>query len=372
METRQIGSGPKATILGFGAMRMPSAENAQGEKTLLMDEAVELIRHAIDQGITYIDTAYPYHNGDSEIAVGKALQDGYRDRVVLATKCPVWKMEKTEDLSAVLTEQLAKLQTNKVDMYLLHALGKDRWETVKQLGLLDELKKEKQAGRIGQIGFSFHDNEAVFQDILAGFDWDFCQLQMNYINTDFQSTLDGLYQAHAKGLGIIIMEPLLGGKLADPPAVVKELIPGDPIKFAFDWLWDKPEISVVLSGMNNKDQVDQNVALANQARTKLTDQDLAIYERVKQRYDTMALVPCTKCHYCMPCPFGVNIPGVFEAYNITASKNRAAGKAVYQTIEKTAEACVGCQACEKVCPQSIPVASHMPIIVNYFTETLGG
>lgn len=367
MEKRPIGSGPQASILGLGCMRMPHTTNDQGETELLMEESIELIRHAIDKGITYIDTAYPYHNGLSEVAVGQALQDGYREKVILATKCPVWKMEKTEDLSLVLTEQLEKLQTDHVDMYLLHALGKQRWQTVLELGLLEELKKEQAAGRIGQIGFSFHDDAETFYTILNGFDWDFCQLQMNYINVDFQSTLQGLYDAHAKGLGIVIMEPLLGGKLADPPEVVKELIPGDPIAFAFNWLWSKPEISVVLSGMNNTTQVDENIALANSFQP-ITEAEKAVYDTVKQRYDTMALVPCTKCHYCMPCPYGVNIPGVFEAYNITASKNKAAGRKLYEIVDKQADACVGCQACEQVCPQAIKVATHMPQIAEYFQE----
>lgn len=368
MEKRFIGRGPSATILGFGCMRMPSDVNDQGESTLRMDEAVALIRHAIDQGITYIDTAYPYHGGMSEIAVGQALRDGYRERVILATKSPVWKLEKTQDFSAILSEQLEKLETDSIDMYLLHALGKERWQTILDLNILDELNKEKAAGRIKQVGFSFHDNKDTFYEILNAYDWDFCQLQMNYINTDFQSTLQGLYDAHAKGLGIIIMEPLLGGKLADPPEVVKDLIPGDPIEYAFRWLWDKPEVSVVLSGMNNEEQVDYNISLAEKNYSKLTSEELAHYEQVKAVYDTMALVPCTRCNYCMPCPYGVNIPGVFEAYNITASKNRAAGRKLYEVLDLNASGCVGCQACEEVCPQAIPVATHMPAIVEYFTE----
>lgn len=369
MEKRKIGRGLSATILGLGCMRMPSDVNEQGESTLRMDESVELIRHAIDSGITYIDTAYPYHNELSEVAVGRALRDGYRDKVVLATKSPVWKLEKTEDFSYYLTEQLNKLETDHIDMYLLHAMGSERWQKVLDLGILDEMLKEKAAGRIRQLGFSFHDNKDTFYQILNGFDhWDFCQLQMNYINVDFQSTLQGLYDAHAKGLGIIIMEPLLGGKLADPAPVVKDMIPGDPIEYAFRWLWDKPEISVVLSGMNNKQQVDENVALANRDYPKLTEEELAHYDQVKATYDTMSLVPCTRCNYCMPCPFGVNIPGVFEAYNITASKNRQAGQKLYQTLDLDASGCVGCQACEEVCPQAIPIATHMPAIEEYFSE----
>ncbi|HHT19827.1 MAG TPA: aldo/keto reductase [Tissierellia bacterium] len=369
MEQRQIGSGPSATILGFGCMRMPSDVNEQGESTLRMDEAIELIRHAIDSGITYIDTAYPYHNEMSEVAVGRALQDGYRERVILATKSPIWKLERTEDFSSILSEQLEKLQTDHIDLYLLHALGKERWQTVLDLNILDEMLKEKAAGRIRQLGFSFHDDKDTFYQILNGFsDWDFCQLQMNYINTDFQSTLQGLYDAHAKGLGIIIMEPLLGGKLADPPEVVSAMIPGDPVEYAFRWLWDKPEVSVVLSGMNDKAQVDHNVALANQTFEELTPAELAHYEAVKAVYDTMALVPCTRCNYCMPCPYGVHIPGAFEAYNITASKNKSAGRRLYDGLDLDASGCVGCRACEEVCPQAIPVATHMPVIEEYFSK----
>lgn len=370
MEKRAIGRGPTATILGFGAMRMPSSENEQGEKTLLQDEAVELIRDAIDQGITYVDTAYPYHNGASEVAVGEALKDGYRDKVVLATKCPVWLIEKPEDFTRYFEEQLERLQTTQVDMYLFHALNAERWQTVLRYDLLKEARREKQAGRIGQIGFSFHDEKAVFDEILSGFDWDFCQLMMNYVNIDFQSTLEGLKQAHAKGLGIIVMEPLLGGQLVNlPPAVQEVFGERSGLEMALNWLWDMPEVSVVLSGMNNKDQVRQNIALAEKARAYMvSEEDKKLYSLAKQKYDTMALVPCTACQYCMPCPFGLNIPGNFKAYNLSASQNKRAAKKLYDEVEKKSDQCTACLACEQVCPQHIRVSEEMKKVAQYFLE----
>lgn len=369
MEKRQLGQGPLVSRLGLGCMRLPSQTGDDGQSVLQTAEAIKLIRRAVDQGITYLDTAYPYHQGESEPALGQALQDGYRERVVLATKCPVWLLEETADFSRILQEQLERLKTDYIDMYLLHALNKERWQTVLDLGILDEMVKEKAAGRIRHIGFSFHDDKETFYQILNGFDgWDFCQLQMNYVNTDFQSGLPGLYDAHAKGLGIIIMEPLLGGKLADPPEIVRQAIPGDPVEFALRWLWDKPEISLVLSGMSNKDQLDHNIALAKTDYPRLSPAELAHYASVKELYDTMALVPCTRCQYCMPCPYGVDIPGVFEAYNITASKNRAAGQSLYRSLSGRADQCVACRACEEVCPQAIAVSQEMTIIDEYFSQ----
>lgn len=370
MEKRQIGRGPHATILGFGAMRMPSVENEQGEKTLLEQEAIELIRHAIDQGITYIDTAYNYHNGQSEIAVGKALQDGYRERVVLASKLPVWLVEQTSDYSRLLNEQLEKLQTDHIDMYLFHALNKERWEIIQKHGLLEEALKAKQDGRIGQIGFSFHDDKAVFDEILNGFSWDFCQLMMNYVNIDFQSTLEGLKQAHAKGLGIIIMEPLLGGQLVNLPPSVQEVFGDrDALEMAFNWLWDMPEVNVVLSGMNNAEQVSANVRLAEKATINMIkEEDRALYAEAKRKYDTMALVPCTACQYCMPCPFGLNIPGNFKAYNLSASQNKRTARVLYEEVEKKADQCTACLACEQVCPQHIKVSEEMKKIAEFFKE----
>lgn len=371
MKYRQFGNtGLEISALGFGAMRLPVEKTDKGD-VINEDEAIKMIRFAIDQGVNYVDTAYPYHGGQSEILVGKALKDGYRDKTYLATKSPVWAIHKPEDFDRILDEQLKKLDVDYIDFYLLHALDIDRWNnTILKHDLLSRMEKAKQDGKIRYIGFSFHDEYESFETILNGYDhWDFCQIQLNYINVDYQAGLKGLYSAAEKGLGVIIMEPLLGGKLANPPKGVLDILPTEktPVEWSLDYLWNMEQVGFLLSGMSDMTQTTDNLTYADRSNIgMLTNTDLKMLEKAKVVFDTMALVPCTKCAYCMPCPFGLDIPKTFEAYNTTASVSLEKAKEIYKEIATKAEACRKCKACEKECPQHINISELMPTIHEVF------
>lgn len=361
----------RPSALGFGAMRLPILDG--DSKKINEPEAIRMIRAAIDSGVNYIDTAYPYHGGMSEVVVGKALKDGYRQKTMLASKSPVFNIKKEEDFDNFLNEQLERLQEDHIDFYLLHALDRDRWSNVVlKFNLLDKMEKAKQEGKIRYIGFSFHDDFDAFKLIVDGYDkWDFCQIQMNYIDTENQAQLKGMEYAASKQLGIVIMEPLLGGKLANPPKQVAKVLPGDktPVEWALDFLWNRPEVGVILSGMSTMEQVQQNIEYASRAQVGMLSQaDLDMLTEARRIFLTMALVPCTKCAYCMPCPFGLNIPKTFEAYNMTASVNMEAARKVYDTLEVAADQCRACKKCEKVCPQSIEVSAVMPEVAKVFQK----
>lgn len=367
MEYREFGkTGLKVSALGFGTMRFPLLEDGSIDEA----QAIAMLRHGVDQGINYIDTAYPYHQGQSEVLVGKALKDGYREKVYLATKCPVWKMEKEEDFDQILNEQLEKLQVEYIDLYLLHALSRERWEIVKKFGLLDKMKAAREAGKIRYLGFSFHDEYDVFQEIIDGFDaWDFCQIQYNYINLDYQAGVKGLRYAHDKGLGVVIMEPLLGGKLANLAPHVAEAFRGEKtaVEYALDFLWDQPEVSLLLSGMSTPKQVEDNLTYAARSRVGMvTEEERADYQKAKEIFDKMALVGCTGCAYCMPCPAGISIPEVFTAYNMTASVGSSQAKEAYDRLEVKADACRHCRRCERECPQHIGISQKMTEIAKTF------
>jgi len=374
MQYRNFGKiDKKVSALGFGAMRMPTIENEDGKKVIDQPEAIKMIRYAIDQGINYVDTAFPYHDGESELVVGKALKDGYRERTMVATKSPLWEIHSAEDFDRILDEQLIKLDMDYIDFYLMHACDRDRWKNViLKYGLLERAEAAKAAGKIRYLGFSFHDNAEAFMTILNGYDkWDFCQIQMNYIDVDNQATLKGMEEAAKQGLGVIIMEPLLGGKLAAPPIGVKNALDASktPVEWALDFMWNRPEVSVTLSGMSNMEQLKENLLYADQSAIgMLNEKDIEMLAKAKEIYDTMALVSCTKCEYCMPCPFGLNIPGIFEAYNATVSKGMKKAVNLYQSLEILADDCKKCHKCEKVCPQAIPISEVMDAIKEVFRE----
>ncbi|QHQ61637.1 aldo/keto reductase [Anaerocolumna sedimenticola] len=361
----------KVSALGFGAMRLPTQENENSE-SIDEAEAIKMIRHAIDQGVNYVDTAYGYHQGNSEILVGKALQDGYRDKVKLATKSPVWLINKPEDFERLLEEQLAKLQTDHIDFYLLHALSRDRWRnTILKQDVLKHAEAAKQAGKIRHIGFSFHDDEEAFFEIIDGYDkWEFCQIQYNYLDINEQAGMKGLKHAASKGLGVVVMEPLLGGRLANPPQDIMEILDENGIKrspssWALQWLWDQPEVSVVLSGMSNLQQVEDNLVSANQSGVGLFNaEDQKVIERVRTRYSERAAIPCTGCSYCMPCPNNVNIPRNFELYNGSVIHDDVEGsRNTYNNFfdeQNRASSCIGCRICEEKCPQKIVISDWMP------------
>jgi hypothetical protein len=360
-----------ASVLGFGCMRLPTLDKNPNGPNINEAEAGRMIRHALDQGVNYFDTAYVYHEGRSEVVLGKALL-GLRDRVKIATKCPVWLIQQEADFDRLLNEQLRRLQTDHIDFYLLHALGKSRWkDIVLKYKLLEQAEAAIRDGRIRHLGFSFHDNYESFADIVNGYDhWTFCQIQYNYMDTENQAGTRGLQLAAAKGLAVVIMEPLLGGRLARPPASILQVIDRcdvkrSPADWALQWLWNQPEVSVVLSGMNNQDQVTANLdSAARAASHSFQAADLKLIANLQQQYRERIAIPCTKCSYCMPCPNGVDIPANFEIYNEAFLHEDVPGaRFKYQIfIPETARAsaCVACHTCEDQCPQKIPVSEWMP------------
>jgi len=361
----------EVSVLGFGTMRLPTIG---GDYSKINEpEAIKMIRYAIDHGVNYIDTAYPYHGGNSEILVGKALKDGYREKVMIATKMPVGRVKKPEDLDKIFNDQLRKLQVDYIDFYLLHYLRRDRWKKALELNVLDWAEKQIEEGRIGHLGFSFHDEFEVFKEIIDGYSkWTFCQIQYNYIDIEssrYGPGTKGLKYAASKGLAIVIMEPLKGGLLAvTPPKEVQEIweeaeVKRSPVEWALLWVWNHPEVSIALSGMSTMEQVIENIQIADRSGPNiLTSKDLEIIARVREKYLQHGFVGCTGCRYCMPCPQGVSIPEILAFYNeaLTATSDEERRKVAerYQATippENRADACVQCGECEKKCPQKLPI-----------------
>jgi len=357
----------EVSALGFGCMRFPTTGKPED---IDEPEATRMLRYAIDRGVNYVDTAYLYHGGNSELFVGRALKEGYREKVRLATKLPCWKVETSEDFDKYLDEQLERLQTGHIDFYLLHALGEKSWHKMRDLGVLKWAESAIAGGRIGHLGFSFHDEYAIFQEIVDAYDgWTFCQIQYNYMDIENQAGTRGLQYAASKGLAVVIMEPLLGGRLVDPPDLIKALWDTaanarPPADWALQWLWNQPEVSVVLSGMSALEQVEQNVASAEASTINaLSPEDLALIGQVRVKYQELSPIPCTKCGYCMPCPNDVDIPRNLAVYNQGSmyEKPDQAREEYNQWIpeEERASACIQCRECEEKCPQSIPISEWM-------------
>jgi predicted aldo/keto reductase-like oxidoreductase len=354
----------KPSALGFGAMRLPTIDGDPGR--IDEPEATRMIRYAIDQGVNYVDTAYPYHQGNSEPFLGRALGDGYRERIRLATKLPSWMVKGTGDFDRYLDEQLERLRTQHIDFYLLHSLNAQNWANVHDLGVLPWAEKALADGRIHHLGFSFHDKLEVFKEIVDASDlWLFCQIQYNFMDIENQAGTEGLRYAADKGLAVVIMEPLRGGLLAGRiPGVVQELWDAaprqrTPADWALQWVWNHPEVSVVLSGMSTMEQVEQNVASASESGPgTLMEEELHIVSLVREKYRTLAPIPCTNCQYCQPCPSGVNIPRIFEVYNDAIMyEDEEAARVAYQWVEEEqrAELCVECGECLEKCPQQIDI-----------------
>lgn len=362
------------SLLGFGCMRLPTIENpdpASQVGNIDEQKAAEMIRYAIDHGVDYIDTAYNYHDGKSEILVGRVLQDGYRERVKLATKLPVWIVESEADCDRVLNEQLSKLQTDYIDMYLLHSLGKGTWMSkVQKYNVFKFLDAAKADGRIKYAGFSFHDDLELFREIVDAYNWDFCQIQFNYMDEYYQAGKEGLKYAADKGLAVVIMEPLRGGRLVKniPPeiqAIWEEApIKRTPAEWAFKWVCNFPEVSVVLSGMGHLDQVKENINTMSEAEVNsLSQEELKIIGKIKDFYNARIKVDCTDCRYCLPCPQGVEIPRVFGIWNNASIYNIInEGKRQYDRMiksQKDASRCIECGQCESVCPQNLTIIEFL-------------
>ena len=374
MQYRILGkTGVRVSALGFGAMRLPTLGK---ESDVDEPAAIEMIRYAIDRGVNYVDTGYPYHAGNGEAVVGRALVGGYRQKVHLAAKLPIWSVQQRADCGRLFDEQLAKLQTDYFDFYLLHCLQKKFWPKMRELGALEWAERLRADGRIRHFGFSFHDTFEAFAEILEGYDWSFCQIQYNFTNEDVQAGTKGLKLAAEKGLGMIIMEPLFGGALANPPppvrAVWQSASRSHPVDLALRWLWNKPEVSLVLSGMSTLEQVRENLEIAARAEVGgLTAEESDLIGRVQQEYRGLSPIPCTKCGYCMPCPNGVDIPVNLELYNhatVFQGSPVVLCRNLYYSLPEAqrASACADCGQCEERCPQQIPIRSSLDRVQEQF------
>jgi len=368
------------SILGFGCMRLPLLPGGDPSK---IDEvlATKLIRYAIDEGVNYIDTAYPYHGkgmgsgGQSEPFVGRVLKDGYREKVKIATKLPSWLIKNRADMDRILNEQLERLETDSIDFYLVHALNSTLWKNVKEAGITAFLDQAIQDGRIKYAGFSYHDKQENFNEIVDGYDWSFCQIQYNYLDEEFQAGSKGLNYAAQKGLGLTIMEPLRGGKLAtNLPTDVQKVFTSaggerTPAEWALRWVWNHPEVSLLLSGMNSMEQVVENIQIAKNAQVNsFTDKEKEVIEQVKSVFRQRVKVNCTGCGYCMPCPSGVNIPGCFTYYNNYHMFGREELYLRMLPPEQRASCCLECGECETHCPQSIAIREELKEVRAIFEQ----
>jgi len=353
----------EVSVLGFGAMRLPLAD----KETEKVDEpeSIRMMRYAIDHGVNYIDTGYSYHEGHSEGIVGNALKDGYREKVKVATKLPVWLVEDAEDFDRYFNEQLERLQIERIDFYLLHGLNSKKWTKVRDLGVIRWAEGAMANGRFDHLAFSFHDNFEAFKQIVDDYDnWTSAQVEYNYMDVDYQAGRRGVEYAASKGLPVVVMEPVRGGQLAVPRGPVAEVWKSaaqkrSPAAWALLWVWNQPEVSVALSGMSTMEQVVENVALADSARPGiLSPEELALVDQAREAYKGLAPIPCTNCKYCMPCSSGVDISGIFEMYNdAMIYEDLEEARWLYRQLkeEQRADQCTRCGECMDACPQEIDI-----------------
>ena len=363
-----------ASILGFGTMRLPYKGSV---KNIDEKQAARMLHHAIDHGVNYIDTAYVYHGGQSEGFVGRALSRGYRERVKLATKMPSWLVRSPADFDKLFNEQLKRLKTEHIEFYLLHNLNKEYWKKMRELDAIGWAERAIKAGKIGQLGFSFHDEFEVFKEIVDAWDWPFCQIQYNYMDVRNQAGTRGLKYAASRGMAVVVMEPILGGKLASPPPSIQRVLERGQIKrsaadLALQWVWNQPEVTVVLSGMSTFEQVVENLQSAESAEIgALTEKEQELIREVRRRYRKLAPIPCTRCGYCMPCPNGVDIPQNLTLYNEGRMYGRPdLARRQYGFIAEKARsaACIQCRECEPKCPQGILISEWMPKVSQVLAE----
>ena len=367
MQYRRDKYGKELSVLGFGCMRFTrkggGIDIAKAEREILA---------AYEAGVNYFDTAYIYPG--SEAALGEILErTGIREKVNIATKLPQFMIRSRAALDRYFEEELARLRTGYVDYYLMHHVTDvEMWNKLKEVGILDWIAERKAAGTIRNIGFSYHGNTENFLKILDDYDWDFCQIQYNYLDEVSQAGRTGLQAAAAKGVPVVIMEPLRGGKLVNMlPADARKAMQQSgrdwsPAEWGLRWLYDQPEVTVVLSGMNSVEMVEENCRTASEALPgHMTEQDQAVLETVRSRIREKERVGCTGCRYCMPCPKGVDIPGIFRCYNTMFIESKSQGRFQFaQTVGLTKEPafatqCIGCGKCEQHCPQNIPIREKL-------------
>ncbi len=365
-----VPNGDDLSVLGYGCMRFPTKRGAINEAL-----TEKHILQAIELGINYFDTAYPYHKGKSEGMIGRVFaKHQLRDKVYIADKMPTFLVTKSAQLESFFNTQLKRLKTDYIDYYLMHAMSSfESWQTLKSLGIIDFLALKKATGHIRYIGFSFHGKYQDFEAILLDYPWDFCQIQYNYLDENYQAGLSGLKLAAEKNIGVVIMEPLRGGNLANAPDLVAKQFNTFPIRrtaveWALRWLWNQPEVGVVLSGMSTLEQIVENCTTASQTEVNsMTEDEQILIESVKKLYRQLMQVPCTGCGYCMPCPHGVNIPGTFAHYNNKHYFNAHFSQIQYLSSvvgamgrkKSGANLCVACGKCESKCPQSIKIIDEL-------------
>ena len=367
MQYRNDKHGNKLSVLGYGCMRFTRKGNG-----IDVDKAEKELMAAYEAGVNYFDTAYIYPG--SEAALGEILErNGIRDKVNIATKIPQFMIRNREALDKYFDEQLARMKTTYIDYYLMHHVTDvAMWEKLKAVGILEFIRDKKESGAIRNIGFSYHGNTENFLKVLGDYDWDFCQVQYNYLDEVSQAGVKGVRAAAERGIPVVIMEPLRGGKLVnmlpkDALKVMKESGRGwSPAEWGLRWLYDQPEVTVVLSGMNSVEMVKENCRTASEALAgHLTEEDRAVLEEVKKNIREKEKVGCTGCRYCMPCPKGVDIPGIFRCYNAMYTESKSQGRFQFaQTVGLTkkpafATQCVQCGKCEQHCPQSIPIRQKL-------------
>ena len=364
MEKRKMEKlGIETSLLGFGCMRFPVTAEGKIDEP----EAEKMLDKAIAAGVNYIDTAYPYHNGESEPFVGKALKKYDRSSLYLATKLPCWSVERLEDVDRIFNEQLSRLQTDYIDFYLLHALEKKRFDKMVELGVVKRLEELKAEGKIKYLGFSFHDDYETFERIISYREWDFCQIQLNYMDTEIQAGLKGYRLAEEKGIPMVIMEPVKGGSLAafaeDITGMFRELKPEASVaSFALRWVGTLPNIKVILSGMSTMEQVEDNLATFSPFEP-LSEKESETIDNIVKLINSRVQNGCTGCRYCMPCPAGVDIPGnfsVWNTYHMYQNYNMVKGRWERGLgEEKQAKNCIKCGKCEKACPQKLNIREDL-------------